>query len=60
MKKYRILALLAVLVLASLACQALTGGGDGEDLSPLTSDDNEPSASPSDTDTGNTSDGGGS
>jgi hypothetical protein len=52
MNKYRIFAVIVVLVLASLACQAVTGGGD--DLPPVTSDDNSQSSSPADPDPGNT------
>jgi len=52
MNKYRVFAVIAVLVLASLACQAVAGGGD--DFPPVTSDDNGQSVSPEDSDPGNT------
>ena len=51
MTKYRVFAVIAVLVLASLACQAVTGGGGsggGDDTPPLTSDDGGEDVAPSD------------
>lgn len=56
MTRYRVFAVIAVLVLASLACQALSGGG-GDEFPPVTSDDNSEAVPPSDPgDTGGTSD----
>ena len=64
MHKYRVFTAIVILVLASLACQALSGGGGsgggGDDTSPPVSDDNSPSASPSDSEPGDVGGGGGS
>ncbi|MBK9927055.1 MAG: hypothetical protein IPP66_17430 [Anaerolineales bacterium] len=62
MNKYRMFAVIAVLVLASLACQAVTGlggggNGNGNDLPPTTSDDSSPTDAPSVSDSGNTNEG---
>jgi len=63
MKTYRMFAVIAVLVLASLACQALTGrggggGGGGNDVQPANSNDSGPSAAPSDSDSSDSGGGG--
>lgn len=61
MKKYQILLAIVVLVLASLACQALSGGGNAPNSAPKPSDGDQPSSSDvdsadkNDTDTGNDS-----
>lgn len=53
MTKYRVFAVIAILVLASLACQAVTGGGGvggDDDIQPVTSEDGGDAVSPSDSD----------
>jgi hypothetical protein len=60
MKTYRIFAVIAMLVLASLACQAMTGGGDsegGDDLPPVSSEDEGSPVPPSSSDPGSTGEG---
>ena len=58
MKNYRIVVMIAVLVFASLACRALTGGGNDSSPAPSSSDghdipsSSDPSAPPSNSDPG--------